>query len=128
MSAKNSSGLMKLATKTIIYLVMFMLLIIMGMQGFKFGQQVFLAKGVDESPGKDVVITIPEGADKSTVADILFSNGLIQNKYIFNIQCTIFEAKFYAGEYTLNTSSYTEDIIERLRTSSASGSGSSDID
>lgn len=114
-NAKSSSRGAKVTARIIIYLVMIMLLALLGLKGFEFGRSIFVSSGIEASPGTDVVVTIPQGADSSYVGNLLYEQGIIENKNLFRIQCLVFEAEFYAGEYKLNTSSNTEDVIESLK-------------
>lgn len=117
MSTRNSSTkTVRIMVKIITYTVMIMLLLVLGVKGFGFGQAVFSEQGTQESPGKDISVSIPKGAGESVVTDILQDNGLIgKNTSVFRIQCLIYEAEFNEGTYTLNTSSSPEDIIEALK-------------
>ena len=112
---KLSSKTIRLIRKVVISVVMIMILVVLGIKGYMFGTEVFYGHGMEAEPGTDVVITIPESAGKSLVGEILINNGLIENKSTFNIQCIIFEAEFYAGDYNLNSSQSAEDIIETLK-------------
>jgi UPF0755 protein len=113
--ASSSSKTIRIMSRIVTTVVLIMLVIVLSIKGYNFGIAVFSKQGVDAAPGQNTTITIPKGADKEVVKDILYNNGLIKNTSTFNIQCYIYEAKFTAGEYTLNTSSSPEDIIETLK-------------
>lgn len=121
---KTTNKKVKLLSKAIIYIILIMILVLFAIKGFAFGVELFSTQGVEQSPGQDVVITIPEGANTSTVGNVLLNAGLIENKNTFGIQCKFYEASFYAGDYTLNTSMGAEEIIEKLKIKPGSEEGS----
>ncbi|SHI54149.1 endolytic transglycosylase MltG [Parasporobacterium paucivorans] len=116
---KSRNKIVSRWTRFVIILILVLLLVVLGMKSFDFGRSLFAVQGMEAEPGTDVTITIPEGAGKSEVADILKKNGLIASKSTFNIQCLIFEAQFYPGDYTLNTSQGPEEIIDQLKINGA---------
>ncbi|MBE5969823.1 MAG: endolytic transglycosylase MltG [Lachnospiraceae bacterium] len=89
--------------------------IIICTMAFKLGYGLFQNDAMEEAPGTQVLVTIPEKASKSEVAELLKYNGLIDDESMFKLRCIVYDAKFNAGTYTLNTSMTTEEILDELR-------------
>lgn len=101
--------------KIIIGVIFVGVVILLSLLGYNFGQRLFSASGTEEFPGSDVAIVIESGMSKSDVGELLYDEGLIKDDNIFVIQCIIYEAEFFPGEYRLNTSYSPEVIIEKLK-------------
>lgn len=101
--------------KLLIVLVILAFVVLFSVAGYNFGKRIFSDESVQEFPGTDVGVVIESGMGKDEVADLLYESGLIVNKNVFVIQCTLYEAEFYPGEYILNTSYSSEEIIEELK-------------
>lgn len=101
--------------KFIIGIVFVGVVVLLSVLGYNFGQRLFSNSGTEEFPGNDVGITIEAGMSKSDVGELLYEEGLIKDDNIFGIQCIIYEAEFFPGEYVLNTSYSPEEIIENLK-------------
>ena len=72
---------------------------------------------METEPGTDIVITIPEGSDAQSVAELLEQEGIIRDGSAFAIQEELYEVNIYPGEYTLNTSMTTKEILSELNIS-----------
>lgn len=83
---------------------------------FDFGHDIFYQQPVEAAPGTDHVITLEDGATMDSVADQLEENGLIRNKAAFIIQGELYKINLYPGDYTLNTSMTTGEILNALNT------------
>ncbi len=66
---------------------------------------------------KEIQITIPEGANLSDIADILESNGVIDEPFTFEVYARIKEkeGKLAPGTYTLNSNLGYDQIFQVLR-------------
>lgn len=83
-------------------------------KAYEFGHSIFYETSVEEAPGRDVRITIPEGTDSKTAAKMLLEKGLIENEYAAIVQAKFFEYEVVPGTYTFNTSMTTRDILKML--------------
>lgn len=70
------------------------------------------------TPGKEVTVTIPEGADAATVASVLFDNGVIESKsdFLSQLRRTDADHAIKSGAYLFVTGDDTGAIIARLTT------------
>ena len=96
------------------------LLILLTFEGlrfcFDFGHAIFYQQPVEAAPGTDHVVTLQEDATMQSVAQHLKEEGLIRNETAFIIQGQLYQINLFPGEYTLNTSMTTKEILEALNT------------
>ena len=71
---------------------------------YQFGHSIFYASSVDSPPGRNVEVTVEEGTSFKKLADELYSAGVIENKFSFEIQ----------AKYTFNTSQTSRQILEMI--------------
>lgn len=113
---KTSENMMRMSIKISVYTLLVVGMIILATRGYRFGEDVFSEKGTEDYPGTDITVTIEQGASTMEVAQMLENKGLVKDKIIFYVQSYLYEASFIPGEYTLNTSSSPETIVEKLST------------
>lgn len=96
------------------------LLILLTFEGLKvcfdFGHDIFYQQPAEAEPGTDCVVTLSDGATMSSVAEQLADEGIIRNELAFIIQGTLYKINLYPGDYTLNTSMTTKEILTALNT------------
>ena len=97
--------------KLIIYALVILLLFECVTRAYDFGHEVFDAQPVAEAPGTDVAVTLTGEVSVQDVAGILKEKGLIRNKLAFCVQARFYEYEFYPGDYTLNTSMTTKEMM-----------------
>ena len=121
MSSKTTKQINKITGAVIlisIRVVLIAVIIVVAGNGIKlaydFGHSIFYAQAVEEAPGHDVTITIPEGADEKDAATLLKNKGLIDNKYQIIVQAKFFDYEVKPGTYTLNTSQTSREILKQL--------------
>lgn len=115
MSLKNTSkSILSVTFRSAVYILLFALLIYLGGKSYNFGQKLFSEHGYEESPGRDVTITISSGESNMQIAEKLVENGIVGNKMVFYFQTLLYEGKYKPGTYVLNSSSSAEEIIEYL--------------
>ena len=113
--AENSNDLSKTIIKIIVFAALLIFLIFACSKAYQIGYKVFADTAMETGVGTDVIVNIPAGASKSEVGEILEYNGLIDDLDTFKIRCILYQAEFYQGTYTLNTSMTTEEILDELR-------------
>jgi len=65
----------------------------------------------------DVIFNIPEGSTNENIADLLYENGIINNKTLFLLALKIEKPEtLYPGDITLQASMGYPDVIEKLST------------
>lgn len=119
---KISYNIMKNIIRIGITVVLCFGLLLVCRYAYRTGEKVFSDDGVETAPGTSVMVTIPKGATISSVADMLESYGLIEDKKVFKVQCKLYDVKesynakrhFIPGDYTLNTCYNAEVIINIL--------------
>lgn len=108
------STIMGVSLKLIVYAVVLLILVRGTYIAYNFGHEIFYASSVDKEPGKDIEVNIPEGYDAKSTAGLLKNKGLISNELSFVAQSKFFELDIKAGEYILNTSNTSREILEIL--------------
>lgn len=111
---KTSKSILSITMRSAVYILLIALLVYLGSKAYVFGQKLFSEQGYEESPGRDVTITISAEESNMQVAEKLVQNGIVGNKMVFYFQTLLYEGEYKPGTYTLNTSSSAEDIIEYL--------------
>lgn len=83
---------------------------------FDFGHDIFYQQPMEADPGTDHVVTLEDGATMQSTAEQLKDEGLIRNELAFVIQGELYQINLYPGDYTLNTSMTTKEIMTALNT------------
>lgn len=83
---------------------------------FDFGHDIFYQQPMEADPGTDHVVTLEDGATMQRTAEQLKDEGLIRNELAFMIQGELYQINLYPGDYTLNTSMTTKEILTALNT------------
>ena len=112
---------MVMRTVTIILMVVLVILVVMlvykgAMLAYDYGYRVFAEEPVDEAPGWDIVVTIDEGMDAKAIGQYLENKGLIKDGTLFYLQNILSKYKddLKAGDYVLNTSMTSEEMMAVL--------------
>lgn len=120
METKKLAGtILSVSIRVCIFALAVIFLYFFGRKAFGFGQSIFNEKSVDEPGyGYDVMVTIPEGASNSAVADILLDNGLIEDKNLFLVQLKLsdYDESILPGTYTLSTTMKPTEIMVIIST------------
>lgn len=107
----NKSPLIKVITKSIVFIIIVILLYFGGKWAYRYAYEV-ISGASDYS--KDVQITIPKGSSSDDIAKILKDNDLTKSTTMFKYKAKKlgFANKFQYGDFTLNTSmNYKEKMI-----------------
>lgn len=84
--------------------------------GFEFGYEIFAATAMAPAPGRDKAVRIEEGQSDFEVGKLLEKEGLIHNRYAFAVQAEFYDYTIYPGDYTINTSMTSREILDLLGT------------
>ena len=100
--SRNSKGIdnvtknvIKVSMRLIIYALMILVMIKGATMAYSFGHGIFYAASVEPPPGRDI-------------------EGLIVSKFSFEVQAKFFEYKIKPGNYILNTSQTSRQILDIL--------------
>lgn len=115
-----SSVILGLAVR-IVTLALLVFLLVRGVtSAYEFGYRAFHEESVEEAPGRDVRVTIPENMDAFDAAAYLERKGLLDGVWPFRIQAVFFGLRVNPGTYTLNTSETPKEMLEILNTGASS--------
>ncbi len=91
-------------------------------RAYSFGHGLLYEHAMEAEPGTDVSFVISTGETRKEIAEALEEDGLIDNQPAFLLQSRLYKADFEPGEYSLNTSMTTEEIIKYLTEEGAKNS------
>lgn len=115
MIRKMAMTVISISVKIILIAAVVCLLVWGGKKGFEFGVSIFTPTTVEAAPGTDVPIVIKSDSDVLDVARLLEDEGIIADYRIFWLQALLYECEIKPGEYMLNTSMTSEDILEVIK-------------
>ena len=99
--------------KIVIYILI--LILIAGIPfAYQFGHSIFYGSSVDIPPGRNVGVSIDENTSIGQLADILYGDGIIENKFSFEIQAKFFDIRMHTGDYIFNSSQTSREILEMI--------------
>ena len=102
--------------KVAVFVLICLGLVYLGQTTYRYTHAVFSEAAMEEKPGRNVKITIPEDVSAKKFAEVLEKNGLIENATVLQIQMKMasFGETVKAGTYELNTSMKPGEIFEIL--------------
>lgn len=116
MVRKMAMTVISISVKIILVVAVICLLVWGGKKGFEFGVSIFTPTTVEDAPGTDIPVVIKSGLDAMDVAKLLEDKGIIADYRVFWLQSLLYECEIEPGEYTLNTSMTSENILEVIKT------------
>ncbi|MDY2628188.1 MAG: endolytic transglycosylase MltG [Lachnospiraceae bacterium] len=79
--------------------------------GYDFGYNLFAAPAMSAAPGREVAFTVEPGESTAEIIDALADAGLIRDKFSFRCQIIFYDKILQPGEYTMNTSMTSKEIL-----------------
>lgn len=91
-------------------------IVFIGKTTYQYTRAVFSDAALEEKPGKDVSIKVPEDISSKNFAEVLEDNGLIENAgvFLFQMKMADFGGTVKAGTYELNTSMPPSEMFKIL--------------
>lgn len=111
---KVTSTIIGLSFRLILYAIAILLLYEGVTKGYSFGHEIFYAASAEAAPGRDMPVEIEAGESVRVVGQELEEAGIITNRYSFIVQAVLYGYEIQPGQYTLNTSMTSRDILEAL--------------
>lgn len=109
---KVSFLVMKIA-KIFLKLALYIVIVsYIGGKVFNFGFHLFYEDAMDKNDKNPIVFTINIGDDVDSIADKLYSEGLIDDKFVFKFRSFLYDTDFFANTYELNKSMTIKDILD----------------
>lgn len=108
---KATTVIIGIASKVILVVIALVLLYLGIRYGFSFGRSLFYVDPAENTPGRDVEITVTEYDTYESLAQKLYESGVISDELSFRVQATLYQADLYPGTYTVNSSQTIKDII-----------------
>ena len=82
--------------------------------GYDFGYNLFAAPAMSAPPGREVTFTVEKGESTAEIIDGLADAGLIRDKLIFRCEIIFYDKILQPGEYDMNTSMTSKEILMYL--------------
>ncbi len=111
---KITGTIIGVSGKLILYAVAILLLAEGISRGYAFGHSLFYESAMEEPPGTDKTVTIPQGQKQSDTIRNLKDAGLIDNELAMQIQIKFYDYEIHPGTYILNTSMSAKEILQML--------------
>ena len=111
---KITGTIIGISGKLILYALVILLLAEGITRGYAFGHEIFYSTAMEEAPGTDKVLTVPQGQDVPESIRSLKDLGLISNELAIRIQMKFYDYEIYPGTYNLNTSMTSKEILQLL--------------
>ena len=111
---KVTGTVIGLSGKLILYALVILLLAEGITRGYAFGHSLFYESSVEQAPGRDITVTIPDGQKDSDTIHKLKKDGLIDNELAMRIQMKFYDYEIQPGTYTLNTSMSSKKMLQIL--------------
>lgn len=100
--------------KLILYALVILLLAEGITRGYAFGHSLFYESSVEQAPGRDIVVTVPDGQKDADTIHELKKDGLIDNELAMRVQMRFYDYEIHPGTYTLNTSMSSKKMLQIL--------------
>lgn len=117
MKQKKKTVIVVFAVLKILVLALVILVFVhIGKTAYSFGFRVFGEDTVSDPPGKKVAVTIEDDISASGLAGLLKSKRLIKDEKVFWVQYQLsqYKGKLKGGNYILNTSQTSEEMLAEL--------------
>lgn len=116
---ENDEGKSKGATRTargLITLAVIAVLILLGVESYRFAYRIANGSAVDSPPGRPVQVYIRDSMSPGDVAEMLKEKGLLDGTIEFVVHAKLkgYNPSKYTGSHTLNTSMNAEQQLSEL--------------
>lgn len=115
MEAKKVAGtILSVSCKTLIFVMVALLLILMVQNLYSFGQKIFREEAKTTTENAILVeVTVPEDASALDIANIMADYGLVEDSKLFFVQIILsdYKDKFVPGVYTLSTDMKPSELM-----------------
>lgn len=113
---KAALRVVSICLKVAVFVMVILGIIYLGQTAYRYTHAIFSETAMEEPPGRNVTVKISEDVDGKQLAEVLESNGLIENAAVFQFQMKLagVEDTVKAGSYELNTSMTPSEMFEVL--------------
>ena len=118
MEAKKLAGtILSVSCKTLIFVMIALLMILMVQNLYDFGQRIFREEAKTNTENAVLVtVAIPEDASTLDVANIMVDYGIVEDSKLFFVQLMLsdYKDKIVPGVYTLSTDMKPSEIMKSI--------------
>ena len=110
---KAAITVLSITWRIVITALIAMALVRLGEEAYHYGHSVFHTQPIDPEPGRQVAVSIEDGADVAGIGKLLEKKGLIEDWKLFYIQVRLskYSKTLKSGEYTLTTAMAPKDMM-----------------
>ena len=112
---KLTGTIFGISTRAVVYVVLALIMLRCVTWAYSFGHNLFYTPAVEDEPGQNIEVQIPDEASVQEVAGQLKSQGLIRDRVSFVMQAKFFKVSIKPGKYELNTSQTSREILDILQ-------------
>lgn len=119
MTNKTTRFMISVSFNIFIVVLGIYLIFMFGRFAYSFGFDVFNERAVDSTASaRTVEVTITDNISVGELTDVLYSNGLIEDKTVFFVQASLsdYKGKFIGGTHTVSTDMTPTQIMQTLAT------------
>ena len=99
---KVTGAVIGISGKLILYALVILLLAEGITRGYAFGHSLFYESSVEQAPGRDITVTVPQGQKD------------VDNELAMRVQMKFYDYEIHPGTYTLNTSMSSKKMLQIL--------------
>ena len=118
MEAKKLAGtILSVSCKTLIFVMIALLMILMVQNLYDFGQKIFREEAKTNTANAVLVtVAIPEDSSALDVANIMVDYGVVEDSKLFFVQLMLsdYKDKIVPGVYTLSTDMKPSEIMKSI--------------
>lgn len=118
MTVKKANRAVGTAIRMVIRLIFLLLIVLIFhhviSSGYDFGYNLFAAPAVSPPPGREVLFSVESGESTADIIDGLAEAGLIRDRFSFRCQIAFYDKILQPGEYKMNTSMTSKEILMYL--------------
>lgn len=113
---KISMKIIQISLKVIVAAILVMVLYKGTTTAYSYGYAIFNDTPLEEKPGTEVSVTIDKDTSPREIGNILESQGLVEDGFVFFIQTKLVKKgkEIKPGRYELNTSMTAEQMIQAM--------------
>lgn len=109
---KLSKLILKISKQIFKFAIYVLIVFFIGVQFFNLGIRLFYERAVDTDNGKTIDFIINNGDDVKTIANNLYSVGLIDVTLVFRFRAYIYKIKFSPNVYSLKSTMTIKNMLD----------------
>ena len=109
-----TGGILKASLRIVAVLGIVILLYVCVGKSYALGYRIFQNKPYHPGSARSISVTIPDGCSNLEVAEALEKADIVENAYIFAIQCRIYHDRIKPGVHVISDAMTPKEILHIL--------------